>query len=190
MKYTKFLGAVEAHPIIAAVKDKKGLSLCCASEEIQVVFVLFGDICTIAEIVEEVKQAGKVAMVHVDLINGLGSKEVVVDYIKYNTKADGIISTKASLIKRALELSMFTVLRIFLIDSMAFENIKRQQQSIRPDVIEVLPGVMPKVIRQIDEMIETPIIAGGLIRTKEDVLEALEAGAVAVSSTNPSVWEL
>lgn len=190
MSYTKFLGAVEAHPIIAAVKDKKELALCCASEEIQVVFVLFGDICTITEIVEEIKNAGKVAMVHVDLVGGLGSKEIIVDYIKNNTKADGIISTKAPLIKRAEELDMFTVLRIFLIDSMAFENIRRQQQSIHPDVIEVLPGVMPKIIRQIDEMIDTPIIAGGLIRTREDVLEALEAGAVAVSSTNPEVWKM
>ncbi len=190
MKYTKFLEAVEAHPIIAAVKDKEELKICCASEEIQVVFVLFGDICTITKIVDEIKEAGKVAMVHVDLIGGLGSKEIIVDFIKYSTKADGIISTKAPLIRRAEEFHMFTVLRIFLIDSMAFENIKKQQQSIHPDVIEVLPGVMPKIIRQIDKMINTPIIAGGLIRTKEDVLEALEAGAVAVSSTNSSVWEL
>ena len=34
------------------------------------------------------------------------------------------------------------------------------------------------------------VIAGGLIADKEDVMGALEAGAVAVSSTNPGVWEL
>ncbi|MEG2499451.1 MAG: glycerol-3-phosphate responsive antiterminator, partial [Oscillospiraceae bacterium] len=32
------------------------------------------------------------------------------------------------------------------------------------------------------------IIAGGLITDKEDVMNALSAGAVAVSSTNSAVW--
>lgn len=190
MKNRKFSEAVEMHPIIAAVKDKKGLKKCCQSEDIQVVFILFGDICSIAEIVDKVKKAGKTAMVHVDLINGLGSKEIVVDYIRSHTKADGIISTKPALIRRAEELSLYTVLRIFLIDSMALEGIKKQQQSVQPDFIEVLPGVMPKIIRHISQMVDTPIIAGGLIRTKEDVMEGLEAGAVAVSSTNSLVWEM
>ncbi|WP_352427367.1 glycerol-3-phosphate responsive antiterminator, partial [Enterocloster asparagiformis] len=33
-----------------------------------------------------------------------------------------------------------------------------------------------------------PIIAGGLIADKEDVMNALEAGALAISSTNQKVW--
>ena len=64
-------------------------------------------------------------MVHVDLISGLSSKEIVVDFIRKNTEADGIISTKAALIKRGKELKMFTVLRYFLLDSMAYENIRQ-----------------------------------------------------------------
>ena len=39
------------------------------------------------------KQAGKMALVHLDLINGLSAKDVAVDFIKKYTKADGIIST-------------------------------------------------------------------------------------------------
>ena len=38
-------------------------------------------------------------MVHVDLITGLSGKEVAVDFIKNNTLADGIISTKPALIR-------------------------------------------------------------------------------------------
>lgn len=186
----RFMEAVEVHPVIAAVKDRKGVEVCCKSENIQVVFILFGDICTIADIVDTIKAAGKTAMVHVDLINGLGSKEIAVDYVKKATKADGIISTKSALIRRAEELGLFTVLRFFLIDSMAFESIQKPLSGVRPDFIEVLPGVMPRIIRQIGAMIETPVIAGGLIRTREDVVEALEAGAIAVSTTNPGVWQM
>ena len=129
-------------------------------------------------------------MVHVDLISGLSPKEISVEYLKEHTEADGIISTKPSLIKKAKELGMYTVLRYFLLDSMAFENIRQQQHMVRPDFIEVLPGVMPRVIKRICGSVKTPIIAGGLITDKEDVMAALSAGAIAVSSTNHQVWKM
>ena len=150
----------------------------------------YNDICNIAEIVERIKAEGKLAMVHMDLIAGLGSKEVSVDYIKERTKADGIITTKPMLAKHARELGLATVLRFFIIDSMALSNLSKQTREARPDCIEVLPGVMPKIIRKITGENKTPLIAGGLISDKEDVCNALDAGAVAVSSTNAKIWFL
>ena len=86
-----FYQALEENPIIAAIKNMDDLELCCSLEEIRVVFVLFGDICTIRTIVKRLKDAGKIAIVHVDLIVGLSSKEIVVDFIKMSTEADGIM---------------------------------------------------------------------------------------------------
>ena len=97
----EFLDAIEANPIIAAVKDEQGLSNCLSREELTVIFILYGDIRSIGEIVERIHQAGKIAMVHIDLVTGLSSKEVSVDYICKDIHADGIISTKASMISRA-----------------------------------------------------------------------------------------
>ena len=115
---TEFKEAIENTPIIPAIKDAESLEQCLKSDAC-VIFVLFGDICNIAEIVERIKAEGKLAMVHMDLIAGLGSKEVSVDYIKERTKADGIITTKPMLAKHARELGLATVLRFFIIDSMA-----------------------------------------------------------------------
>lgn len=185
-----FLNAVERNPIIAAVKNMDDLEQCCKLEDIQIVFILFGDICSIGEIVRTVKKAGKLAMVHVDLISGLSTREIAVEYIYQNTSADGIITTKSALARRGKELSMFAVLRYFLLDSMAYENILLQQHSIRADFIEVLPGVMPRVIRKLSKELRIPVIAGGMISDKEDVMHALSAGAAAISSTNHSVWKL
>ena len=89
-----FYDAVGNNPIIAAVKNMKDIEVSCTIEEIQVIFILFGDVCSIDRIVKRVKDAGKVAMVHVDLISGLSPKEVSVEYLKEHTEADGIISTK------------------------------------------------------------------------------------------------
>lgn len=186
----KYFDLIEANPVIAAIKDDAGLDACCVCREIKVVFILYGDLCTIGWIVERVKEAGKTAIVHVDLIGGLSGKEIAVDFIKQTTQADGIISTKPTLIKRAKELNLFTVLRIFMLDSLAFENIQKQICVSRPDVIEILPGLMPKIITRVNKMIRIPVIAGGLISEKEDVVAALSAGAISVSTTNPHVWEM
>lgn len=186
----KLYDMIEANPVIAAIKDMEGLRACCEVETVKVVFVLFGDICNIDTIVKRIKQAGKVVMVHIDLISGLNSKEVAVDYIKYHTEADGIISTRPVMLKRARELSMYTTLRVFVLDSMAFDNIAKQVNLVRPDMIEILPGLMPKVIRRVCRIAKVPVIAGGLISEKEDVIAALSSGAISVSSTNHGVWEL
>ena len=158
----EFIHALEDSPVIGAVKSMEGLEKCLTSD-IGVIFILFGDICNIGEIVEKVKEAGRVAMVHLDLIAGLGNKEIVVDFIKKYTRADGIITTKPALIKRAKELGFYTVQRFFVLDSLAFESIGRQLGTSHPDVIEVLPGLMPKVIGRLTKMCHVPVIAGGLI---------------------------
>ena len=87
------LELLEESPIIAAVKSWEGLEKSLKSE-CKVVFVLFGTICDIDQIVARIKDAGKVAIVHVDMIQGLSTKRVAVDFIAHNTRADGIISKK------------------------------------------------------------------------------------------------
>ncbi len=47
---------------------------------------------------------------------------------------------------------------------------------------------MPKVIRRICEESPIPVIAGGLITEREDIVAALNAGAVSISTTNRKVW--
>lgn len=189
----EFYDAVEANPVIAAVKNDAGLQAAVEMEEIQVIFVLYGDVCTIPEILERIKAAGKKAMVHIDLIAGLSAKEISVEFIARQTRADGIITTKPALVRRAKELRIFAVLRFFVIDSLALkniENLEMQCGTSRPDFIEVLPGVMPKVLGRIAKVSRIPMIAGGLITEKEDVIAALSVGAIAVSSTNQDVWKL
>ena len=185
----EFKDALESSPIIAAIKDDAGLEKCLTSDS-QIVFILYGSILNIQDIVKTVKDAGKFALVHIDLINGLYNKEIAVDFIRKNTAADGIISTKSAMISRARELGMFTVMRFFVIDSMAYTNLQRQIQSVHPDVIEILPALMPKVVKRIVSFAHRPVIAGGLVSDKEDVMSVLDAGASCSSSTNESVWFL
>lgn len=185
----EFKDAIENSPIIAAIKNDAELHHCLTCDS-QVIFILYGDICNIADIVDTVKSAGKIALVHLDLIGGLNAKEIAVDFIKKYTWADGIISTRPQLIRHAKELSLYTVMRFFVIDSMAYDNIEKQLHAVRPDFIEILPALMPKVISRICDLSPVPVIAGGLISDKEDVMQMIQAGAISISSTNEKVWFL
>lgn len=189
MLQNSFQEQLEDCPVIAAARDREGLARCCQSES-GIVFILFGDVCTISEIVDRVKSAGKLAFVHMDLVNGLSSREISVDYIRKETNADGIISTKQPQIRRGKELGLYTVHRFFIIDSAAYENVEKCTKAIRPDCVELMPGVMPKVIRQMAETLSVPVIAGGLISDKEDIIAALDAGAASISTTKEELWFL
>ena len=135
------LSAIEASPIIAAVKNYEGLARILASD-LKVIFVLYGDLCSIAGIVDRLRDAGKYPIVHADLITGLGSKEVAVDFLA-QSGASGIISTRPNVIHYARQCGLLAIQRFFVIDSRALETACRQLASSPPDVAEILPGVMP-----------------------------------------------
>ncbi len=182
-----FIELLQENPIVAAVKDEEGLEKSLTSD-CRIVFVLTGDVISIADIVSRVNAAGKLAMVHIDLVDGLASRDVAVDFIAKSTCADGIISTRPGIVRRAKACGLLTVQRFFLLDSIALSNIAKQPSLEAADAIEILPGVMPKIIRKLVETTEKPIIAGGLIVDKEDIMGALDAGAIAISSTNQNTW--
>lgn len=176
-------------PVIAAVRNEEQMETAMHSS-CKVVFLLFGDACNVVELVNRLQKHGKKVVVHVDLITGFGPKEATVDYLCQVAKADGIISTRAPLVHHASEQGCFSALRIFAIDSMVEGNIKREIGKAKPDVIEILPGVIPKFITRLSGIVRIPIVAGGLIHDKSDVLAALGAGAWAVSTSREELWEL
>ena len=186
-----FVNKIEASPIIAAVKNDSELERCLKTE-VEVVFTLYGDVCTIPEITKKIKAAGRIAMVHLDLVAGLTQKEISIDYIRDRTCADGIITTRANLIRHAKERGLAIVLRYFVLDSMAIDNIHKlalQGYSSQPDVIEILPGTLvPKVVKRICAMSRVPVVAGGLIQDREDVMNMLDNGVIAISTSCPDVW--
>ena len=176
-------------PIIAAVKNETDLQKALSSD-CQVVFLLFGSLLGIGELVQRVHQRGKLCFIHMDLVEELSNRDSAVDCLVKLSRPDGIISTRAAFIRRAQQLGLATVQRTFLLDSLSLKNILTQIETLRPDFIEVLPGVIPSVIREITEKTSIPLIAGGLIRSKQDVFQALQAGAVAVSTSCQAVWNM
>jgi len=175
------------HPVIASIKDEDGLRAVLTAP-CPVVFVLFGSVMSIRGIVETLKAAGKTVFVDIDLLDGFASKPVVIDFLRTNTRVDGILSAKAVMVRAAKTAGFLSIHRLFLIDSFSYNNLPKQVSVSGADAIEILPGCMPRVISWVCEDIDLPLIAGGLVCDKEDVIGALGAGATAVASSNRDVW--
>ncbi|GIP34756.1 glycerol-3-phosphate responsive antiterminator [Paenibacillus sp. J2TS4] len=177
------------HQVIAAVRSEEELDTALGSE-VNVIFLMMGTIENLRELVGKVKNNGKHAFVHFDFIEGIASDRSGVQYMANQIKPDGILSTRNHLIGVAKENGMKAIQRLFLIDSTAIRNGMKAIRSSGADAVEIMPGIMPKVIRELTGMTDLPIIAGGLIREEEEVLEALKAGALAVSVGEPDLWRM
>ncbi len=189
-KVTKyfFLEATGDCPVIPEVKNDEWLAS-LGESECRLAYILYGDICTLPDIVRKVKEMGKAAFVHIDLIDGLSPKAISVDYVKKFTQADGIISTKPALIKRANELGLFSIQRFFMMDGITYANIVRYVKMCDPDVVELMPAGLSKVLKYLVEEINRPVVASGLTQDNDDIISALGAGVIAVATSNKGLWD-
>ncbi|TDO11542.1 glycerol uptake operon antiterminator GlpP [Bacillus inaquosorum] len=140
-------------------------------------------------VIREAQKHGKNMMVHVDLIQGIKHDEYGAEFICQDIKPAGIISTRSNVIAKAKQKKIYAIQRLFLLDTSAMEKSMEFVGKHKPDFIEVLPGIVPSLIREIKEKTGIPIFAGGFIRTEEDVEQALKAGAVAVTTSNTKLWK-
>ncbi|KOO41210.1 glycerol-3-phosphate responsive antiterminator [Priestia koreensis] len=173
--------------VIASVKSEADIEKAIASN-CDTVFLLTGNLLNMQNYLERLKRAKKHIFIHIDFIEGLSNTRSAIKYIAQIWQPTGIITTKNSLIKFAKEEKLMTIQRIFLIDRAALQKGIEMCKTYSPDAIEILPGLMPSIIDQLTRQINLPIIAGGLISTKNDILQGLEAGALAISSGDPSLW--
>jgi len=172
--------------IIAAVRTEDEFSLALKSSA-SCIFLLCSNIMTVEGCITRAKSAGKKLFIHLDMSEGIGRDNAGVAYLA-KLGVDGIISTRTGIIRAAREHGIPTVQRIFSIDSQATKTSANAAGNYHPSYIEIMPGVIPKVIRHFCKCTDIPIIAGGLIETADEVSAAIESGAVAVSTANKDLW--
>ncbi|MGD6818987.1 glycerol-3-phosphate responsive antiterminator [Metabacillus sp. 84] len=139
-------------------------------------------------IIKASDQAGKKLLVHVDLIQGLKHDVYAAEFISQEIKPAGLISTRSTVIGKAKERKMIAIQRLFMLDTSALSKSLELIKKNRPDYIEVLPGVVPNLIKEIRKETDIPILAGGFVKTNEEVQAALLAGASAVTSSETALW--
>ncbi len=186
MRLEQILNCLECNPVIAAVQPDGFQE--ALNSPVQIIFHLGADLLSIESIIQQAHNAGKYVFIHLDLAEGIGKDRTGVRYL-CQCGADGIISTKAQLIRFAKEQGLVTVQRFFALDSKGMESIDDMVRNTNPHLMEIMPGVIGKALKKFSKG-HIPVIAGGLIQTKTEVTDALSCGATAVSTGKSSLWFL
>ncbi|GMA51441.1 glycerol uptake operon antiterminator regulatory protein [Alicyclobacillus contaminans] len=131
---------------------------------------------------------GKKLLLHADLVQGLRHDEAAAQFLCQVIKPAGLISTHSNVVLTAKKHGLISIQRIFLLDSHSLDTSYRVMNSSDPDYIEVLPGMMPEVIREVSQTSRRPVLAGGFIRNANDVETILRSGATAVTTSSRDVW--
>ncbi len=180
----EIVDVLEASPVIAAVKQNSFSD--ALDSPCDIVFLTEVNIMTIAERVCQAHEKNKTLFVHIDLAEGIGKDASALNFLK-NLNVDGIISTKSAVIRMAKDKGFLTVLRVFALDSQSIKSAVETAKSTKPDFVEVLPGVARKVVCRFGDT-RIPVILGGLVTEKNEVLEALDSGATAISTGKKELW--
>ena len=175
--------------VIPAVRKLKGFEQALASKH-QWIVILEVRLGQLRSVIDHAKRANKKVLLHIDLVQGLKADEYGLEFLINDLKVEGIVSTRGSVIELAKKRGVLAVQRMFLLDSLSLQTDVRIGTKFLPDYIEVLPGKLPEIIKEIHEQIDIPIIAGGLINEPIDVENAYEAGAIAVSTSRKVLWDL
>lgn len=180
---------LERNPVIPALKNDDNLKEAIESSS-EIVFLIMANLMNVKDIVTALKKAGKLVFVHVDMIEGLSSSNYGVEYLIKIIEPDGIITTKHNMVTFARKNNIAVIQRYFILDSFSFKNTISHIRENKPDAIEILPGLMPKIIKRICKLVNVPVITGGLIVDKEDIMNALKAGAEGISTTKMELWSI
>lgn len=186
MDAQSLLDRLNEFPIIAAIRSDRWSKALASPAE--VLFLLDADILTVKEKITQAHRANKILFVHMDLAEGIGRDRSGLQFLAA-CGVDGIISTKAGLIRTAKDLGILTVQRFFALDSQGMDSVQEMLRQANPHFMEIMPGVIPKIIARFSSG-HIPVIAGGLIETKAEITAALNSGATAISTGAPRLWDL
>jgi glycerol uptake operon antiterminator len=176
-------------PVIPAARSMEDFKVALSHTISPSVVLLFGDINTLPTLIAQATEHKKRIVLHIDLFDGIGKDKAGIKFLA-RLGIHAIITTKTHLCRFAREEGMIVVQRLFLMDSDSLRTGLKLVQNFKPDAIEILPGSVPaSVVQEMISETGLPILAGGLIRTKEDVDHAVERGISAVSTSRRELWD-
>ncbi len=188
MTKQEFLRLARLFPVAAAIKSQQDMELALNSD-VSLLFLLKGDAFGLAPFVELAHARNKGVVVHVDLVSGVGKDRAGISYL-HQIGVDAIITSRSQLVSAGKAEGLVTIQRLLLVDDSALETGVRTIARAAPDVVEVLPGVIfPSVATQLQQLLPGPFIAGGFIRTAENVAQVQTAGGILSSSSATALWQ-
>jgi glycerol uptake operon antiterminator len=181
-----FLRALRRNPVIPAVRGPDSALEAALAGEHAAIFVLGGDIFKVLGRVGAQGRRPHI-YVNVDLVGGIAADASGLRFL--SGRVEGIISTHRHVIELAKASGLITIQRLFAIDSGAVERGLKLIRRAEPRLVEILPALAYcEIAGRYAEVLDLPVLAGGLLKGHEDISTILKAGAVGVSTSHKGLW--
>lgn len=174
--------------VIPAIRDPSTIDRAVAAHG-RIIYLLCCNPENLDDLALRIEEAGKIAIVNVDLMGGFSRDRYALRYLAAHGVA-GVISTHAETLRQAQSLGLYVVQRTFLLDSAAMAHICSQLKTSTVDALEVLPAVaVPKLVAPVKAIApEIPLVGGGLIANMAEIATLLDQGISAISTSDPQLW--
>jgi glycerol uptake operon antiterminator len=183
----EFVRRFREFPCGAAVKSDEQLNAALKGRS-GAVFILRANGLELAPVLRRIHAAGKLAAVHLDLVDGLASDMSGVRWLA-RCGADAIISSHGHVVRAVRAEGVVAIQRLLCTSQLTIDLGLAAVLRAQPDIVELLPGViLPSVADLVCPQLSVPLLAGGFIRDPDDVRRVLAAGALAVTTSEPGLW--
>ena len=172
---------------ILAACGSDGLGHALQSEAVAVIY-MNADINALITKTFRERCREKPILIHFDLLKGLSGDKEALRFVKRVVDPYGVVTTRSNIVRAAKSEGLFTMQRIFLIDTKSFKNSLDTITENKPDAIEIMPAIAPTIVQRYKERITIPVVLGGLIREECQIDEAFACGADAVSMSKSDLW--
>ena len=185
---SEFLARLADAPCCAAIVDGGRLETALDSRA-PAVFVLRGNGLELADMISRVHEREKLIAVHLDLVDGLKADHWGVSWLA-RCGVDGVITSHGQLMPVVRNEGVIAIHRLLLSRREHLDTAVTSLNRSRPDIVEILPGVILPSILGLLPPLDVPMLAGGFIRTPLDARSALAAGAIGVTTSSEGLWDL
>ena len=185
---SEFVARLADAPCCAAIVDGARLPAALASRA-QAIFLLRGNGLELVDLVRRVHDAGKLIAVHLDLVDGLKADHWGVSWLA-RSGVDAVITSHGQLMSVIRNEGVTAIHRLLLSRREHLDTAVAALARSRPDIVEILPGVVLPAIAGLLPPLVVPMLAGGFIRTPLDARAVLAAGAIGVTTSSEGLWDL
>lgn len=176
------------HPVIATLYGAELIDDFIASEA-EISIVANFELRRLQSVIKSLTDAKKYPIVNIDSCDGLSQDKGGVDYLA-EIGAKGLVSTRVATVQRAKKAGLVSIQKVFVTDRSTFPRSVSALEQSEPNLVQLMPAPMlPHIPAQYRKAMP-PIVASGFVCGREDAVNAISAGAIAVSTSDKKLWKL
>ncbi|MBM3705228.1 MAG: glycerol-3-phosphate responsive antiterminator [Actinobacteria bacterium] len=138
-----------------------------------------------------VRQFNKFTIFSLETMSGIANDDEGVKFLRDTLGIEAVESSSPRALSSAKKMGMITVQTIFTFDSKSIIKATKLMQEIKPDFIDIRPGISLLKIKGIMNSIEKyKIICSGMISTQKEIELLIKNGATAVTTSKKELWGL